>query len=111
MRTLLAALLLSAPLTLLAQHDHSDHDHGAPDLGNIGKAQLATSCNAAAQKEIDRGNALMHSFWYAPAEQVFRAASVADPECAMAWWGVAMSNFHPIWAPPTPDEFRRGKEA
>jgi tetratricopeptide (TPR) repeat protein len=29
----------------------------------------------------------------------------------MAWWGVAMSNLHPLWAPPTPDEFKTGKEA
>ena len=113
MRTLLA-LVLAAPLTLFAQahsHDHHDHDHGAPDLGNIGKAHLATSCNPAAQKEIDRGVALVHSFWYAEAEQAFRRAAAADKECGMAWWGVAMSNFHPIWAPATPSELKIGTEA
>ncbi len=111
MRTLLA-LLLAAPLTLFAQaHDHHDHDHGALDLGNIGKAHLETSCNAAAQKEIDSGVALIHSFWYAEAENSFRRAAAADGECGMAWWGVAMANFHPIWAPPTPAEWKAGKEA
>jgi hypothetical protein len=29
----------------------------------------------------------------------------------MAWWGVAMSNLHPIWAPPVPDELKTGREA
>ena len=29
----------------------------------------------------------------------------------MAWWGVAMANLHPIWAPPTPDELKTGREA
>ena len=111
MRTLLAALLLAFPLTVFAQHDHHDHDHGAPDLGNIGKAHIETSCNAAAQKEIDRGLALIHSFWYAPAEEVFRKAAAADPTCGMAWWGVAMSNLHPIWAAPTPSEREAGNEA
>lgn len=110
MRTLLA-LVLAAPLTLFAQpHFHDGHDHGAPALGNIGKAHLETSCSEAARKEIDRGVALIHSFWY-EAEKSFRRAAAADAECGMAWWGVAMSNLHPIWAPPTPDELRTGREA
>ncbi len=111
MRTLLA-LVLSAPLSLFAQgHSHDDHDHAAPDLGNIGKAHIETSCNEAARKEIDRGVALIHSFWYAEAEKSFRRAAAADADCGMAWWGVAMSNLHPIWAPPTPDELKTGREA
>jgi len=93
-------------ILILADHDHAHHD-----LGNIGKAHLETSCNEAAQAEIDRANALLHSFWYAEAEQGFRRAADADAECGMAWWGVAMSNLHPLWAPPTPDELAKGKEA
>ena len=77
-------------ILILADHDHAHHD-----LGNIGKAHLETSCNEAAQAEIDRANALLHSFWYAEAEQGFRRAADADAECGMAWWGVAMSNLHP----------------
>ena len=113
MRTFLA-LVLATPLTLFAQahsHDGHDHDHGAADLGNIGKAHLETSCSDAARKEIDRGVALIHSFWYAEAEKSFRRAAEADAGCGMAWWGVAMSNLHPIWAPPTPDELKTGREA
>jgi len=102
----LAAALF--PFALLA-HEH-DHGHQV-DLGNIGKAHLTTSCNAAAQKEIDRGVALIHSFWYAEAEKSFRRAADADAQCGMAWWGVAMSNLHPIWAPPTPIELKAGAEA
>ena len=101
---LLAAALV--PFTLLAQ----DHEHQV-DLGNIGKAHLATSCNEAAQKEFDRGVALIHSFWYAEAEKSFRRAADADPKCGMAWWGVAMSNLHPIWAPPTANELKTGAVA
>src|SRR2546426_1012151 len=100
----LAAALV--PFALLAH----EHDHQV-DLGNIGKAHLTTSCNAAAQKHIDRGVALIHSFWYAEAEKSFRRAADADPQCGMAWWGVAMSNLHPVWAPPTPGELKAGLDA
>ena len=113
MRRLLAALFLFAPLSLFADDPHSKHQHhhDAPDLGNIGKARLQTSCNEAAQLEFNRGVALIHSFWYAEAENAFRRAAAADAECGMAWWGVAMANLHPIWAPPVPDELKTGREA
>src|SRR5439155_657866 len=35
----------------------------------------------------------------------------ADQQCGMAWWGAAMSNLHPIWAPPNPNELKTGTEA
>ncbi len=110
-RLLLSAIVALVPFATLADETHAHHDHGAPDLGNIGKAHIETSCNAAAQKEIDRALALIHSFWYFEAEKGFRAAAAKDPECGMAWWGVAMANLHPIWAPPTPAERKTGEEA
>ncbi len=33
------------------------------------------------------------------------------PDCAMAYWGVAMSNFHQLWATPTPAELKKGMQA
>jgi len=96
MRILFASVLLCAPLASLADDSHVQHQHGAPDLGAIGTAHLVTSCNAAAQQEIDRGVALIHSFWYVEAEKSFRRAADADAQCAMGWWGVAMSNLHPL---------------
>jgi tetratricopeptide (TPR) repeat protein len=113
MRRLLAALFVLVPLSLFADdpHSHHQHHHDAPDLGNIGKARLQISCNAQAQAEFNSGVALIHSFWYAEAEKSFRRAAAADAECGMAWWGVAMANLHPIWAPPTPDELKTGREA
>ena len=117
MRRLLAALILSAPLlvvgNVLADDPQSGHQHhhDAPDLGNIGKARLSTSCNEQAQSEIHRGVSLIHSFWYVEAEKAFRGAAAADAQCGMAWWGVAMANLHPLWAPPTPEELKTGVEA
>ncbi len=104
-----AAMLLFAPVAI-AQHDH-DHEHAAADLGNVGKVTFNTSCNEAAQRNIGGAVALIHSFWYAEAERAFLSAARADSTCGMAWWGVAMANYHPLWAPPTPDELKKGIEA
>ena len=50
----------------------------------------------------------MHSFEYAEAEKAFVKVIDADPECAMAYWGVAMSLYHSLWAPPGPIELDKG---
>lgn len=41
------------------------------------------------QQWFDQGNALMHSFWFFEAERSFRWCLHLDPDCAMAWWGLA----------------------
>jgi tetratricopeptide (TPR) repeat protein len=111
MRALVGVFLLLLSRLLAADEPHAHHQHAGPDLGNIGRAHLLTSCDAAAQKAIDRGVALIHSFWYVEAEKSFRQAAEADERCGMAWWGVAMSNLHPLWAPPTPEELSTGRDA
>ena len=105
---ILLLVLLATPA--LADEPHN-HNHGPADLGNLGKVTFDTSCKAAVQQDFSRAVAMMHSFWYVEAEKAFGKIAEADPGCAMAHWGVAMSNYHPLWAAPTPDELRRGREA
>ncbi len=87
-------------------HDH-DHDH-ATDLGVV---HFPTSCAAVAKPDFDRGLALLHSFGYELSRDSFRAAAAADPRCGIAWWGVAMTYYHPLWPAPAPDELAAGREA
>ncbi|HEX8314674.1 MAG TPA: hypothetical protein VF609_06770 [Flavisolibacter sp.] len=54
---------------------------------------------------------LLHSFEYDEAEKVFAGILDKDPKCAMAYWGIAMSNFHALWAPPTEAELQKGARA
>jgi tetratricopeptide (TPR) repeat protein len=63
------------------------------------------------QPTFTRGMALLHSFAYIEASRAFSEIATKDPGCAMAQWGIAMSNFHPIWGPPTEDEFAAGRTA
>ena len=47
---------------------------------------------------------MLHSFWYEEAARQFEAVGEQDPNCAIAWWGVAMTNWHPLWEPRGPGE-------
>src|SRR5258708_25363142 len=93
---------------LTAQEDHWQHQHAVAGLGPV---DFPTSCNAAAQKSISRATALLHSFGYEESRITFNDAAKADPACAMAYWGVARTWYHPIWGPPTPNELSQAKAA
>ncbi len=67
------------------------------DARHLGTVQFPTSCNRAAQRHLERGLALLHHMTYEEAHESFAAASDADPECGMAYWGRAMTYIHPLW--------------
>jgi tetratricopeptide (TPR) repeat protein len=79
-----------------------EHDHPVPE--KLGVVKFPTSCSASMQKDFERAVALLHSFAYSAAEKAFRDVANADPKCAMAHWGIAMTYFHPLWPPPLPEE-------
>ena len=81
------------------------------DLRGVGKVTFPITCTPEAQSDFARGVALLHSFFYEEARRVFTSVSERDPKCAMAQWGIAMTWWHPIWTPPTPDEMGAGKAA
>jgi tetratricopeptide (TPR) repeat protein len=81
------------------------------DLRGVGKVTFPITCAADVQSDFARAVALLHSFFYEEARRVFTSVAERDPKCAMAQWGIAMTWWHPIWTPPTPDEMRAGKAA
>jgi hypothetical protein len=103
----IAPLVLCTALAL-AQEDHSQHAHAVAGLGTV---DFPTSCAAPAQKLISRGVALLHSFSYEEARVTFADAAKADGACAMAHWGMARTFYHPIWAPPSPEELKQATAA
>lgn len=106
MRLLL--VILSVALAAAGQEDHARHQAVTAGLGTV---NLPTSCNSRAQGLISRGAALLHSFGYEEARLTFLDAAKADPACGMAYWGAARTWYHPIWAPPAPDELKQGAAA
>lgn len=82
---------------------------GVPS-SDFGSVKFEISCTEV-QKDFDLGIAILHSFEYDEAEKVFAKIIDEEPGCAMAYWGVAMSNYHPLWAPPNKEELEKGAKA
>src|SRR5688572_19767862 len=101
-------LLLAATMLALANPGHDGgHDH-QPQLG---KVAFKTTCAANADALVQRGLSWLHSFEYADAAKSFSEAASADAGCGIAHWGVAMSQYHPLWAPPTAAELAQARAA
>jgi hypothetical protein len=77
----------------------------------VGTVKFTVSGGEKVEKEFNFATALLHSFEYDEAEKVFAAIIEKEPACAMAYWGVAMSNFHPLWMPPGEQELKKGVQA
>jgi hypothetical protein len=94
----LLAVSLCAPKFLAA--DDEGHHHEELTEAQVGIVHLSSSCLAAEQKPVERGVAMLHSFWYEEAEKQFQQIEKDDPKCAIAHWGVAMSLWHQLWNRP-----------
>jgi tetratricopeptide (TPR) repeat protein len=98
----LAACLASAAFAQMPEHHH-DASEG------FGKVSFPISCKEGTQEAFTKGVAQLHSFGYEDAEKTFTGVAERDPQCGMAWWGVAMTNYHPVWPSPySPAELARG---
>lgn len=82
-----------------------------PEDKGVGKVSFIISGDDSISNQFNFGIALLHSFEYDEAEKVFAQIIHRDPHCAMAYWGVAMCNFHPLWTPPEKPELIKGNKA
>lgn len=79
----------------------------AQDNG-LGSVSFPVSCAPSVQSTFNTGVALLHSFQYEQAEQTFTEVAQQDPQCAMAYWGKAMSLYHQLWDWPSADTLKEG---
>lgn len=84
-------------------HEARRHQHGVVDF--------PVSGNEEAQRAVENGIAHLHHMMYEQARPYFEAAAAADPECAMAYWGIAMTHFQPLWHPTSEEGLERGQAA
>src|SRR6266508_2957628 len=78
----------------------------------FGRVSFKTSCTPQAQQIFDRGVALVHSFVYPDSVKAFTEAAAADPQCAIAYWGIAISHRpNPLILPLATAVLKSGSEA
>jgi tetratricopeptide (TPR) repeat protein len=76
-----------------------------------GTVDFDMACDEKSKADFNLAIELLHSFEYDDAEKVFAKIIDNNPACAMAYWGVAMCNFHALWTPPTEAELIKGSKA
>jgi tetratricopeptide (TPR) repeat protein len=87
--TLSVALIAAA--TPAARQTPAQHEHAAPE--KLGRVHFATSCSPDVSAGFDRAVALLHSFSFSTARRGFEDVLAKDPSCAIAYWGIAMTNW------------------
>ena len=88
---LASAMMLAANCSAFAQPDE-----------RLGKLTFPTSCDPKVQAEFERGVAMIHSYWFLIARRTFEGVLRQDPNCAIAYWGVAIDLLNNVFvAPPS----------
>ena len=88
-RQILVATLIGAfAPSVLAHGDDAAQRQTRHDLGSV---LFKTSCTAEGQRQFDRALAMLHSFYFPETVKAFNAIPEADPSCAIAYWGIAIS--------------------
>ena len=98
------AVVLMMPAVAVAQHEH-----GGEKLGTV---NFQTSCLPATREEFSRAMALLHSFEFGPAIDSFNKVLGIDPNCAIAYWGIALGHWsNPFGGIKTGPLLERGRAA
>ena len=103
---------LMLAIAVAASPASAQHEHGAAGQ-TVGKVSFPTSCAPAVQPRFDQAVAMLHSFWFDEANKAFSEIVTADPACAMAHWGIAMTAWgNPfVRQPIAPEQQRIGLAA
>ena len=79
------------------------HAHEPADT--LGKVTFPTSCDAKVQAEFESGVAMLHSYWFNYAGKTFKSVLQKDPNCVMAYWGIALDLLgNSLSSPPQPKD-------
>ena len=101
--------MCSAQSTPPVPQPHHHHDDAPAPGEKLGQVSFPTSCAGSSQAAMERGVALLHSFGYTIAQSQFESIAKDDPACAMAHWGIAMTQFPELWSHPDEAQTKRGE--
>ena len=108
---LLRMTLCVLPLAFASCAEVEAPSETAESTDVVGDVRFETSCAEDAQGAFNSAVATLHSFEFEEARGMFEAIASEDPDCAMAAWGVAMTYYHQLWAPPMEEDLKSGTEA
>jgi tetratricopeptide (TPR) repeat protein len=97
-----------APAAAWAQTEQHQHQGMAPK--DIGTVSFETSCSPATKTKFNEAVALLHSFWFAESRAIFEGVLKDDPNCAIAYWGIALTHWgNPFAGQRSPQTIATGK--
>jgi hypothetical protein len=105
----MARILRAALCLALASGGFAAATFAATTHGQLGTVEFPNSCNAAAKPSVVSGVAFMHSFQYQQSDDAFQQAAKADPTCAIALWGEAMSRYAQLWYNPDAEALAKSR--
>lgn len=102
---LLFAAVIAAALSLSTIASAHDEDE-------LGVVRFPTSCSPQVQADFERGVAMLHSYWFSYAGKTFKGVLEKDPQCAMAYWGIALDLMgNTLGGAPAAKQVQAGLEA
>ncbi len=105
-----SALLVGCLCLGLVQPAFAQHEHGGMAPKDIGTVSFETSCDPATKTEFNEAVALLHSFWFAESRAIFESVLKTDANCAIAYWGIAMTHWgNPFAGQRSPQTIATGK--
>ncbi len=104
-------LLFAACLFILPAQPKAGAGSSPEAAKPTAEVSFAISCGPDAQNSFKQAVWTLHSFWYPEALKAFTAITVAEPSCAMGYWGIAMSHWYPLWFPPGAAALKAGSDA
>ena len=104
-----AIVFLASAIAYESAAPHDEHPVAAD--AELGIVDFQVGCVDGVRADFDRALGLMHHMMYEQARAQFEAVADADPQCAMAYWGIATTLFQPLWPTrPGPEALQRGAE-
>src|SRR5262249_27227203 len=88
---LAVSLVIAAVSLLLAVSGWADTKPASGNAEKLGRVLFKTSCSPEAQKQFERALAMLHSFFFPETIKAFSAIPQTDPSCAIAYWGISIS--------------------
>src|ERR1700745_2671106 len=110
--TLSSIMAVAASLVLVASVGADTDPARARDPEKLGRVLFKTSCSPEAQKQFESALAMLRSFFFPETIKAFTPIPETDPSCAIAYWGIAISQRpNPLVGPFDAATLKRGLDA